>query len=752
MTFEEPPVLTLDEKAALTSGANFWSTKAIGEIPAIMVSDGPHGLRKQTGDELGARSVPATCFPPAAGLAQSWDAELIGRVGVALGEECRAEGVDVLLGPGVNIKRSPLGGRNFEYYSEDPLLTGVLATAWVRGLQSRGIGACVKHFAANNAEHDRMRSSSDISPRPLREIYLRAFQRIVTDARPWTIMCSYNRVNGVLASESHFLLTQVLRDEWGFDGAVISDWGAVADRAAAVAAGCDLAMPGPGAASDAELAAAARDSKTPLTVLDRAAGRVIGLARKAAVARDAGAGNPRYDADAHHALAREAAARSIVLLKNDGPLLPLSPAGSLAVIGVFAEQPRYQGGGSSHVNPTRLDAPLEALRAAVSASGGKVTYAPGFTTDGSGADAALIEEAAEAARAADAAVLFLGLAGSQESEGFDRTTIDLPAEQALVAAAVAAANPRAVAVLSHGGVLRLAPLADLVPAILDGALLGQGGGSAIADVIFGEVNPSGRLAETIPVRIQDTAAYLNFPGEHSHVTYGEGIFVGYRWHDARDLPVTYPFGHGLSYTTFGYSGLRLTATGDGIEVRVSITNTGDRAGREVVQAYVGLPGSAVARAPRALAGFAVVDLAPGQAREIVIGIRQEDLAYWDLRVDRFIVEPGSYQVSVGASSRDLRLAGSIDVEGDTLRIPLTLESTLAEVFTDPVAGPIVAEAFAAQMPGGAADTQEALGVDIFSLIGSAPVGRMVSFSGGAITREQLEQLLAAANEGSTAPY
>jgi beta-glucosidase len=313
-----------------------------------------------------------------------------------------------------------------------------------------------------------------------------------------------------------------------------------------------------------------------------------------------------------------------------------------------------------------------------------------------------------------------------------------------------AANPRTVAVLSHGGALRLAPLADLVPAILDGALLGQAGGSAIADVIFGEVNPSGRLAETIPVRIQDTAAYLNFPGEHSHVTYGEGIFVGYRWHDARDLPVTYPFGHGLSYTTFGYSGLRLSATGDGIEVRVAITNTGDRGGREVAQAYVGLPGSAVARAPRVLAGFAVVDLAPGQTREVVIPIRKEDLAYWDLRVNRFIVEPGSYQVSVGASSRELRLDGSIDVAGDTLRIPLTLESTLAEAFTDPVAGPIVAAALAAQLPAGAPDAQEALGVDLFSLIGSAPVDRMVSFTGGAVTREQLEQLLADANERAAA--
>ena len=431
MTITEPTALTLDEKAALTSGENFWWTKGADGIAAVRVSDGPHGLRwtDTEAPSAVARSAPSTCFPPAAGLAQSWDPALAERVGVALGRECRMRNVDVLLGPGINIKRSPLGGRNFEYYSEDPLLTAAMATGWVRGLQSQGVGASLKHFAANNAEHDRMRASSDIDPRALREIYLRAFQQVIADAAPWTVMCSYNRLNGELVSQNHFLLTQVLREEWGYDGLVVSDWGAVADRAAAVAAGCDLAMPSPGAASDAELAAAVRTGAVPEDVLDRAVARLADLSRKAAGGRGSWAARepgPGHDVDAHHALAWEAATRSIALLKNDavgdrGPVLPLSASESLAVIGVFAETPRYQGGGSSHVTPTRVDSPLEALTAAA----GAVMYAPGFTVDGSGPDEALVAEAVAAARAADAAVLFLGLAARQESEGFDRTTIEL---------------------------------------------------------------------------------------------------------------------------------------------------------------------------------------------------------------------------------------------------------------------------------------------------------------------------------------
>jgi len=751
MRVTEPTALTLDEKAALTSGANFWWTKGAGDIAAVRVSDGPHGLRWTDTDapSVVAVSKPSTCFPPAAGLAQSWDPSLAERVGVALGRECRDRNVDVLLGPGINIKRSPLGGRNFEYYSEDPLLTAAMATGWVRGLQSQGVGASLKHFAANNAEHDRMRASSDIDPRALREIYLRAFHRVIQDAAPWTVMCSYNGLNGVLVSQNHFLLTQVLREEWGYDGLVVSDWGAVADRAAAVAAGCDLAMPSPGPGSDAELAAAVRAGLVPEDVLDRAVARLADLSRKAALGRASWAGReagPGYDANAHHALAWEAATRSIALLKNDaagdrGPVLPLSASESLAVIGMFAASPRYQGGGSSHVTPTKVDSPLEALTAAA----GAVTYAPGFTVDGSGPDEALVAAAVAVAGAADATVLFLGLSAAQESEGFDRATIELPAEQVQLAAAVAAVNPRTVAVLSHGGVLRLAPLAAVVPAILDGALLGQAVGSALADVLLGAVNPSGRLAETVPVRIEDTAAFLNFPGEHSHVRYGEGIYVGYRWHDARDLPVEYAFGHGLSYTSFGYSGLSLAGARDGIEVRVTVTNTGERAGREIVQVYAGLTGSSVSRPPRELAGFAAVDLLPGESQEVTITVRRADLAYWDRRVNRFVVEGGSYTVAVGASSRDLRLTGHATMAGDGLRIPLTLNSTITEVLADPVAGPLAGEAFGTLMPVDDPAAADALGVDLLSLIGSSPIGRMISFSGGSITREMIEQLLAAAN-------
>ena len=534
----------------------------------------------------------------------------------------------------------------------------------------------------------------------------------------------------------------MLRGEWGFDGLVVSDTeGAVADRAAAVAAGCDLAMPSPGDASDAELAADVRAGRLPESVLDQAVSRLAGLADKAVVGYCSYRPAWLRRAPAHHALAREAAARSIVLLKNDDGVLPLRADASLAVIGVFAAEPRYQGGGSSHVVPTRLETPLEAL----SAAAGSVTYCPGFTLDGTQADPALLaKRPSPSARSADVALLFLGLGDRQESEGFDRTTIDLPAEQVELAVNVAAVNPRTVAVLSHGGVLRLAPLASVVPAILDGALLGQAVGGAITDVLFGTVNPSGRLAETVPVRIQDTSAFLNFPGEHSHVLYGEGIFVGYRWHDARDLPVCYPFGHGLSYTAYRYSGLSLAAGPDGIEVRVTVANTGMRAGREIVQAYAGLPGSAVSRPPRELKGFAPVDLAPGESREVTMSLRRDDLAYWDRRAGRFVVEGGSYEVRVGASSRDLRVTGRVDVAGDEVRLPLTLNSTLAEVLGDPVAGPRLAAGLAAMMPAGdkAADV---LGADLLSLIGSAPVGRMVSLSSGTITRDQLEKLLADAN-------
>ncbi|WP_040796692.1 glycoside hydrolase family 3 C-terminal domain-containing protein [Nocardia higoensis] len=716
--------LSTADKAALGSGADFWTTKSVGSIEPVTMTDGPHGVRRQVGstDHLGlAASLPATCFPPAVGLAQSWDAELVRRVGVALGHEARAAGVDVLLGPGVNIKRDPRGGRNFEYFSEDPLLTGVLGAAWVTGLQSTGVGASLKHFAANNAEHDRMRSSSDVDVRPLREIYLRAFAHIVRTARPWTVMCSYNRINGVHVCENRWLLTEVLRGEWGFDGVVVSDWGAVTDRVRAVRAGLDLEMPGSGGGSDARVVAAVEAGELDPADLDASAERMAVLAERVRQGRQLEV--PAADAAEHHALAREVAARCVVLLKNDRELLPLSAGSALAVVGEFAEAPRYQGGGSSHVNATRLDVPLEEIRA--HAGPGSVTYARGFTTDGTGdADALRVEAVAVASEAA-VAVVFLGLAANQESEGFDRTDIELPADQLRLLTEVVRVQPRTVVVLAHGGMLRLEPVAAQAQAILDGGLLGQAGGGGLADVLFGVVNPSGRLAETAPLRLQDAPAFLNFPGEHSRVRYGEGLFVGYRWYDAREMAVCFPFGHGLSYTTFDYDELTVSAEAAGWVVEVTVTNTGSWDGREVVQVYAGLPGSAVVRPERVLAGFATVDLAAGASARVSVPIRREDLAYWDPRLERWVVEGGEYQVSVGASSRDLRVGCGLKVDGDEIRVPVTLDSTLGEALADPkVAEALgkVAAGMGAMLGGGAG-----LGVDMVRMMESIPLGRLANF-------------------------
>ena len=577
--------LTRAEKAALTSGAKFWYTKPIERhsIPSIMLTDGPHGLRKQRarGDHLGiAESEPATCFPPAAGLGSSWDVELVERIGTALGTEAAIEDVAVLLGPAINIKRSPLCGRNFEYLSEDPVVSGVLGAAMVKGIQGRGVGASLKHFAANNQEHDRMRVSSDVDPRPLREIYLRGFQRVVEDAQPWTVMCSYNRINGAYASQDPWLLTKVLRGEWGFAGLVVSDWGAVDDRVAAIAAGMDLEMPG-SINADAGVVAAVEEGSLDENAVDVAAARVLGVDDTSHAIADYEGG--RLDVDAHHALAREAAGRSIVLLKNDGGLLPLSKDANIAVIGRFAAEPRYQGAGSSMIRPTRLDNALDEIRTVTT---GKVSYAAGFATAAEtpqGESARLRDEAVAAATDADVAVVFLGLPASTESEGYDRDDIDLPAPQLDLVDAVLDANPNTVVVLSNGGVVAL-PFATKVRAILEGWLLGQAGGGGTADVLFGDVNPSAKLTETIPLRLSDTPAYLDFPGEFSHVRYGEGLFVGYRWYDARNVEVAFPFGHGMSYTTFDYENAAAAANEDGdIQVRLVVTNTGAVAGREVVQ-------------------------------------------------------------------------------------------------------------------------------------------------------------------------
>ncbi|MFF4357663.1 glycoside hydrolase family 3 C-terminal domain-containing protein [Streptomyces sp. NPDC001604] len=678
--------LSLDEKTALLSGRDMWTTKPAERagVPALVLSDGPHGVRRQRMDSgLGLYdSHPATCFPPAVALASSWDAELVGRVGEALGHEARALGVDILLGPGVNIKRSPLCGRNFEYLSEDPLLSGVLGAAHVAGVQSRGVGSSVKHFAANNQETDRMRVSADVDERTLREIYLPAFERIVVQARPATVMCAYNKVNGTYAAENQWLLTQVLREEWGFDGLVVSDWGAVNDRVAALLAGTDLEMPGTHRRTDVEVADAVRSGELDETVVDTALDRLRGLAERVRAKAD----YDTVDFDAHHRLAREGAADCLVLLKNQDRTLPLSATGRIAVIGEFATAPRYQGGGSSHVNATRVDSPLEELRALLPQA--RVDFAQGYDTKGQADPGHLREEAVAVAGRVDTVVLVVGLREADESEGFDRVHLQLPTDQVKLIRSVAQVARRTVVVLLNGGVVSLAGWHDDVDAVVEAWLPGQAGGGAIADVLTGRVNPSGRLAETIPLRLGDTPAFLNFPGEQGHVRYGEGVMVGYRYYETADVAVRYPFGHGLSYTSFEQSGFRVTPTGpDTATVSVIVTNTGERSGKHVVQIYVTAPKRPVSSPARELRGFTKVALAPGESTTVEIDLDRRAFAYWDITRGDWTVAAGRYRVQLADNAHDVVATATLDLAGDHLSRPLTLDSTVSEWFGHPTVGP-----------------------------------------------------------------
>jgi beta-glucosidase len=729
--------LPLERKARLLSGRDFWSTAPIDEagLPSVLMTDGPHGVRRQQGssDQIGfLDSLPATCFPPAVAVGSSWDPALAERIGAAVGVEARALGVHVVLGPGVNIKRSPLCGRNFEYYSEDPLLAGVLAAAHVRGQQGEGVGASVKHFAANNQETQRMQISVDVDERTLREIYLPAFERAVTEAQPATIMTAYNKINGVYASENRWLLTDVLRHDWGFTGVVLSDWGAVDDRVAALEAGLDLQMPGDQGAGNRSVVQAVKAGKLDESLVDRSAGRVAALARY--VAEPAG----EFDADAHHALARELAAGCAVLLKNDRGVLPLAPGARLAVVGEFARTPRYQGGGSSHVHATRVDDPLSALQ---ELHEGAVAFAPGFTLDGTGDAAALREGAVAAARDAEVTVVFAGLAESDESEGFDREHLHLPAAQIETIRAVAAVSARTVVVLSMGSVVSLEGWHDDVDAVLAGFLLGQAGGSALADLLTGAVDPSGRLAETIPLRLEDSPSYLNFPGEQGHVRYGEGVMVGYRHFVTTATPVRYPFGHGLGYTTVETSDLQVRAAGDdAATVTLTVTNTGERAGRHVVQVYVATTAGPVRRPARELRAFTKVALEAGEARTVSIDLGRRAFAYWDVRESAWVVAPGEYTVQIGRSAADLVAEAAVTLVGDDIVPQLTLHSTVAEWFAHPVVGAQLLEGFLAALPEDAGENNQSL----LQMISSMPMGRFAADFAGAIPAGELDRLIATA--------
>lgn len=682
--------LTVEEKAALTSGTNPWSLGKVESkgLPNYTITDGPHGLRKARDTESMdvEENVPATCFPPAAGLSSSWNPELIDRVGQAMGEECIQEKVAVILGPGVNIKRNPLGGRCFEYWSEDPYLAGHEAVGIVTGVQSKGVGTSVKHFAANNQEFDRLRISATISQRALREIYLPAFEYIVKTAQPWTIMCSYNKINGVHSSQNHWLLTDVLRDEWGFKGIVMSDWGACHDRVASLNAGLNLEMPPSN--TDDQVVKAALDGRITPKQLDAMAQGMIDLVNKARPAMSMD--GYRYDVDAHNEVARQAAVESMVLLKNDDAILPVAKDARIAVIGEFARTPRYQGAGSSLINPTKLTSFLDALEA----EGIDADFAPGFTLDGAEQDPALTDQAVAAAEQADTVLLFLGLPAEYESEGFDRDTLDIPAKQIDVLNAVAAANKNVVVILSNGSVVSM-PWQGNAKAVLETWLLGQAGGAALADVIFGKVSPSGKLAQTIIDNIQDDPSMVNWPGEEGHVDYGEGVFVGYRYYDTFHKPVTYPFGYGLSYATFEVGDVAAEKTGpQAVRVTATVTNTSRVAGAETVQVYVAPPKAKVARPVHELKGFAKVALEPGESKTVEIDLDERAFAYWSETFDDWHVEAGEYGIEVGTSSRDIADTVTAAIDGDGKTMNLDEWSTYGEWVDDPVGAPILQQVMA----------------------------------------------------------
>jgi beta-glucosidase len=732
--------LTLPEKASLTSGSSFWYTAPIERlgIPRIMVSDGPHGLRAQPGDadHLGlGGSLPATCFPTASAIASAWNPALLRRIGEALAQEARAANLSVILGPGINMKRSPLCGRNFEYFSEDPFLAGELAVGIVDGIQSRGVGTSVKHYAANNQETDRLRVDTQVDERTLREIYLPAFERVVTASQPWTVMASYNKVNGQSVSENPWLLTTVLREELGFEGLVVSDWGAVYHRVPALLAGLDLEMPPALGRSPEQIIAAVEAGEVSLTVLDARVRTVLELVSKGMGVLEL---DESFDIDAHHALARAAAAESVVLLKNEDAILPLGSDATIAVVGEFARTPRYQGAGSSQVVPTRLDTLLTELEVGY----GTVPFAAGYDLDGTGDAQTLLAEAERVATAADTVVMVIGLPGADESEGFDRTHLNLPANQLAALKAVAAANPNVVVVLVNGSTVVLGEVTPYARGLVEAWLGGQAAGGAIADVLTGAVNPSGRLAETIPHRLQDNSSYLNFPGDSQIVRYGEGLFIGYRGYDQTEQEVAYPFGFGLSYTTFALSDLTVTLDGSVVDdtlaatVSVTVTNTGAVEGAEVVQVYVADTASTVARPVRELKGFTKVSLAAGESRRVSIALDQRAFSFWSVRHGRWAVEGGDFTIGVGSSSRNLPLSQTVTVEAPTLSEPLTRDSTLQEWVSDPIGRELIQGAVAQGQPAAV------LAAEIIDVIGTMPMSTLANFGGMSLDHEALDRISA----------
>ncbi len=717
--------MTVEEKAALCTGGSPWRTVNIDRLglKSIIVADGPHGLRlSEDIESMITNSHPATCFPVAAALSASWDTDLLYELGQAIAEESIALGVDIVLGPGMNIKRSPLCGRNFEYFSEDPLHSGEMAAALVNGIQSKGVGTSVKHFAVNNQESRRFTVDAIVDERSLYEIYLAGFEIAVKKSNPWTMMCAYNSVNGDFCAENSTLLTKVLRDEWGYEGFVMSDWGAVHDRVEAIKAGLELEMPGPSPHRTQAVIEAVASGQLSEDTLNQAVERLLAIILKA---QETEKGNGTVDIDGHHALARRIAGECIVLLKNENNLLPLSGNEQLAVVGQAATNPVYQGGGSSHINATRVDAPLEFLRERA-----EFQYVAG--------DASIevnrtsIDEAVTVAKEADVAVLFIALPASIESEGYDRPNLHLTEQQVALIKAVASASEHTVVVLNNGSAIDMRAWIDDVDAVLEAWLPGQAGAGAIVDILYGDVNPSAKLGETFPLKLADTPAHLNFPGEYDEVRYGEGIFVGYRAYEALEQEVLFPFGYGLSYTQFEYSNLQISSSefsvDDTLDVTVTIKNTGDRAGKEIVQVYVHDSESRLPRPLKELKAFAKVSLEAGESKAVTMTLDKRAFSYYDPRYGQWLAEAGQFEVLVGSSAADIHLSQVVELtEGTTLPSILHMNSTISDWMESPRGREMVQPMLDSFSQMGM--DNDALGIDMVTFFKDLPLSVLLGFGG-----------------------
>lgn len=737
--------MTLEEKASLCSGFDFWHLNAVERlgIPSVMVTDGPHGLRKQDSkaDHVGLNeSVPATCFPTASALGASWNRELLGKVGMAIGEAAQAENIAVVLGPGVNIKRSPLGGRNFEYFSEDPYLSSNMASSYIKGVQSQGVGTSIKHFAVNNQEHRRMSIDARVDERTLREIYLASFEIAIKEAKPWTVMCSYNQVNGEFASRNSHLLTDILRNEWGYEGFVMSDWGAVVDLVDSIKAGLNLEMPGTNGMSSAKVVKAVQNGTLSENTLDEAVKRIVQIVLRT---KENNKENVSYNKEQQHEMAKQASIESMVLLKNEGSILPLKKQGTIAVIGEFAKVARYQGSGSSRVNATKINVAFEEI---CNACEGKanVTYSKGYNLSDDMIDETIIAEAKEIAKQSDVTLLFAGLPDIYESEGYDRSHMRIPENQLKLIHEISSATKNIIVILMNGSPVEM-PWVDNVNGILESYLGGQAVGAAIADVIFGEVSPSGKLAETFPKKVEDNPSYLNFPGEGDVVDYKEGLFVGYRYYDKKKLKPLFPFGYGLSYTTFEYKSITVDKKdmfdNEILKVTVRIKNTGSVTAKEVVQLYVHDIYSSVIRPEKELKGFEKIELNPNEEKDVIFTLDKRAFAYYDVTLKDWYVESGDFEILIGKSSEDILLNEKVTVNSTVLiKKIFTENSLLGDVLDDPHGKKIMKSKEFSEVLGMFGEFND-LDATMLSFLSGSPLRVIIGFSQGKITEDILADLI-----------